>query len=94
VTDKLGGWLSDGMPVVVWCRNDDLSARFDLELSGILANGGVMSLPTAIHRLRQDAAGPDHPHDHVGMHITLLWDLAWRTPPDEHRLRDPVQQRT
>ncbi|GLL04649.1 hypothetical protein GCM10017581_063960 [Dactylosporangium matsuzakiense] len=94
VMERLGPWLTAGVPVIVWCRNDQRSSRFDAELAGILVSGGVKALPTSVYRLRQDAGGPDHPDDHVGMHITLVWDIETRVPPDEQRLRQPAQHST
>jgi hypothetical protein len=92
VASRVGGWLSAGIPVVVWCRHDALAARFDTHLPGMLISGGVRSLRTAVWRLRQDSGRPDSQHEHVGMHITLLWDDESRMPPDERgRLRQPAQ---
>ena len=92
VVERLGGWLSAGIPVVVWCRHDDYAARFDAHLPSVLTSGGVKVLRTAIWRLRQDSGGQDNPLEHVGRHITLLWDEVSRIPPDELQLRDPAQR--
>ncbi|MGC9669132.1 effector-associated domain 2-containing protein [Planosporangium sp. 12N6] len=91
VAGRVGAWLSAGIPVVVWCRHDGVSARFDTHLPSILISGGIGSLPTAVWRLRQDSGRVDSGHEHVGKHITLLWDDENRMPPDERgRLRQPA----
>lgn len=91
VPGNIGGWLSAGIPVIVWCRSDAVSARFDTHVLGVLNGNGVTSLPAAVWRLRQDAGRTDAPAGHVGRHITLLWDDARRLPPDERPLRQPAR---
>jgi hypothetical protein len=89
VTTRLDGWLNAGVPVVVWCRDQRASARFDANLPELLIEGGVLQLPRGVQQLRQDASGLGFPPAHVGMHITLLWDEERRRPPDDHPLQKP-----
>jgi hypothetical protein len=90
VASNISAWLSAGIPVIVWCRADELSHRFDTHLVAILGNSGIAYLPVAVWRLRQDSGRISAGADHVGRHITLMWDDAERLPPDERPLRHPA----
>jgi hypothetical protein len=90
IATTIGQSLSAGIPVIVWCRDNQASSRFDEHLPGLLINTGVKTLPTAVWRLRQDAGGPGAGTGHVGAHITLLWDEQSRQPPDEQPLCQPA----
>jgi hypothetical protein len=85
VMGNINAWLSAGIPVIVWCREDSVVDRFHNHLSGILEESGIHGLPDAVWRLRQDAARQGAAPNHVGRHITLLWDFVHRLPPDDQR---------
>jgi hypothetical protein len=93
LASRLSGWLSAGVPVVVWCRDPRASSRFDAKLPELLIDGGVHLLPAGVRQLRRDASGLGFPASHVGMHITLLWDEERRRPPDGDRLVPPATNR-
>lgn len=94
VQSRIGSWLSAGLPVIAWCRFNDVARQFDQRLLTVINGGGINVLPEAVWRLRQDAGRPPPAGlgylDHVGRHVTLIWDLESLLPPDEHhRLRQP-----
>jgi len=83
VLGNVNAWLSAGVPVVLWCRDDSAAERFNSYTQSVLKEGGIKTLPAAVWRLRQDADQPGAAPTHVGRHITLLWDFVDRLPPDD-----------
>jgi hypothetical protein len=79
-----------GTPVIVWCREGRDPARFAREVEDLLAED-LRKLPRRVMELRQRAvsaeeAGPDH----LGLHLTLLFDDADRVPEPYVPLQPPA----
>jgi hypothetical protein len=79
--EAVAAGLQAGVPVILWCRNHEVSARFDLTMTQLLTGRGVKELPSLVLQLRREAARFEGPGDHPGRHVTLLWDDADRVPP-------------
>jgi hypothetical protein len=84
--------LLAGVPVIVWCRDDRDPAHFAEEIKDLLA-ADLMALPWRTMQLRRQAlslrTGDSH-HDHVGLHLSLIFDDADRIPEPYVRLRPPA----
>jgi vWA-MoxR associated protein C-terminal domain/vWA-MoxR associated protein middle region 0/Effector-associated domain 2 len=82
----LGYGLRAGVPAIVWSRNNwDIADLVDR-----LRNHPLAELPQLALRLRQEA-NEQHPDmDHVGRHLSLLFDSADRLPPAELPLTEPT----
>jgi hypothetical protein len=90
-SDELSASLYAGMPVVLWCRDDELGPHFEEEIRELLAGHGLKELPKQVLQLRQKADQNDTASA-LGRHLTLLWDDADRTPQTfarSTRLRAP-----
>lgn len=79
--EAVAAGLQAGVPVILWCRNHEVSARFDLTMTHLLTGRGVKELPSLVLQLRREAVRFEGPGDHPGRHVTLLWDDADRVPP-------------
>ncbi|MCZ7413685.1 MULTISPECIES: VMAP-C domain-containing protein [unclassified Streptomyces] len=71
--------LTQGIPVVLWDRND--SPRRTDVLTGLMLNGSPRNLPERIRVHRADTLGRP-PEDAVAP--VLVWDDASRTPPEPY----------
>ena len=78
-SDELSASLYAGMPVMLWCRDNDLQPRFEQEVKDLLAGRGLAELPKQVLQLRQRADETDTASA-LGRHLTLLWDDADRMP--------------
>lgn len=90
-SDELSASLYAGMPVMLWCRENDLRPRFEQEITELLAGHGLVELPKQVLQLRQKADETDTASA-LGRHLTLLWDDADRMPHGfsrKTRLRAP-----
>jgi vWA-MoxR associated protein C-terminal domain len=79
--------LLAGMPAVIWQRH---GPGFAAALRRILARSHLLYLPHHVFLLRQEADRLGDP-DHVGRHLTLLWDDPSTAPPAPPRLRAPAR---
>ena len=77
--DELTAGLYAGVPVIVWCRDERGPEQFRREFARMMAGRGLAELPAVVHRLRLEA---DHgtEHEHLGRHLTVLYDDADRLP--------------
>jgi hypothetical protein len=73
--------LDAGVPVMLWCRDQRGAAQFDADIPPHIYTRPLAELPTIVLRLRRDALRHPRPADHVGRHISLLWDDPDRVPP-------------
>ncbi len=78
--DELTAALYAGMPIVLWCRDDEMSTRFEPEIRELLGGHGLAELPTQVLQLRQKADELDELEPNLGRNLTLLWDDADRVP--------------
>jgi hypothetical protein len=85
VLPSINAWLSAGIPAIVWCREGSSATRFAHHMRDVVNEGGVAGLRAAVWHLRQDAATSDASPNHVGRHISLLWDDVERIPPDDQQ---------
>ncbi len=87
---ELAAGLHAGVPVVAWCRDGGDPGVFESEVTRFLSASGLAGLPQLALRLRQEAVRQGQPTDHVGLHLTLLWDDADRLPERDARLAAPA----
>jgi hypothetical protein len=90
--DEFTAALYAGMPVVMWCRDNEVSARFEPEIRELLGGHGLVELPIQVLQLRQKADELEETASILGRHLTLLWDDADRIPQSfsrTKRLRAP-----
>ncbi|MGH3778594.1 MAG: effector-associated domain 2-containing protein [Pseudonocardiaceae bacterium] len=87
--DAFSAGLQGGIPIMVWCRDTTMSKDFQEQIRISLANGDLLRLPQRVFELRLLAAeNAGQGDDHVGCHVTLLWDDFDRIPePFRHRAR-------
>lgn len=90
--DAFSAGLHGGIPIMVWCRDTTLSEEFQEQIRGCLANSDLLRLPQRVFELRLLAAEKASKEgNHVGSHVTLLWDDFDRIPePFRHRARARV----
>jgi hypothetical protein len=72
--------LRAGLPVIVWHRSDCGGVQFREEISELMANGGLADMPIRARELRRKAMRPPIRDDHIGRHLTVLWDDPERQP--------------
>jgi hypothetical protein len=89
VPPALAAGLSAGLPVMLWCRDARAADAFAARIRRELDTHALLHLPARVLRLRQDAAALGRRADHVGRHLSLLWDDPHRLPPDPE-LRAPA----
>jgi hypothetical protein len=79
---ELEAGLRAGLPVVIWHRGGPPGGEFRDALSGLISDGGVAQLPLRAKQLRQEALRlePESRKDHIGRHLTVLWDDPERKP--------------
>jgi hypothetical protein len=81
-SDEFAAGVHSGAPVILWCRTSRASEVFEAEIRELLGGQGLMRIPELIHRYRQRAHFPDAPPQHLGRHLTLLWDDFDRRPEE------------
>ncbi|MBA9004379.1 VMAP-C domain-containing protein [Thermomonospora cellulosilytica] len=91
--DEMWAGVQAGTPIVAWPRSPRDPARFAAEIQE-LVDQGAMYLPETVLALRRSAlreqttgAADD---DHLGFHLTLLFDDADRIPEPRGRLGAPA----
>lgn len=74
--------LRAGLPVIIWHRTDCSSPAFREAVSSLVSDAGLAELPTRAKKLRHEALrlDPDLRIDHIGRHLTVLWDDPARRP--------------
>jgi hypothetical protein len=73
--------LHSGLPVVIWHRKESSTQEFRHALESLLA-GGLQQFPERLVELRRQAAAcnPEGQEQHLGRHLTVLWDDPDRKP--------------
>jgi vWA-MoxR associated protein C-terminal domain/Effector-associated domain 2/vWA-MoxR associated protein middle region 0 len=74
--------LVAGVPVMLWCRDGRCAARFEADIPQQMYARPLLDLPALVLRLRQEAVRPGRAGEHLGRHLSLLWDDPERIPPD------------
>jgi hypothetical protein len=74
--------LGAGMPVMLWCRDARGAAQFEADIPQQMYARPLLDLPALVLRLRQEAARHGPVPDHLGRHLSLLWDDPDRLPPE------------
>ncbi|MGI8329939.1 effector-associated domain 2-containing protein [Actinomadura scrupuli] len=90
--DELRIGLQAGTPIVAWCREGRDPERFAAEFQELL-DMGVLALPENVLTLRRQAllaSDADSRDDHLGLHLTLIFDDADRLPEPYVRLNAPA----
>jgi vWA-MoxR associated protein C-terminal domain/vWA-MoxR associated protein middle region (VMAP-M) 1/Trypsin-like peptidase domain len=76
--------LSTGIPVALWRRQDFDRSTCQQRFEAMLACE-IQNLPEQVNEIRKDAFDeceqPTNNADHIGHHISLLWDDFNRVPP-------------
>lgn len=91
-TDEHWVGLVAGIPVVAWCRDGRDPAQFAREVKDLLA-ADLMDLPRRTMELRRQALSGGREGaagDHLGLHLTLVFDDADRIPEPYVRLQPPA----
>lgn len=73
----LGALIGTGIPILVWARHTSTHEVFH----NLLHRHGISDLPISIHEERQ--AGCDAGEDHIGNHLSFLWDDPRQYPPQD-----------
>jgi hypothetical protein len=81
--------LVAGVPVMLWCRDGRCATQFEADIPQQMYARPLVELPALVLRLRQEAARHGVAADHLGRHLSLLWDDPDRIPPD-HPLEAPA----
>jgi hypothetical protein len=83
-------WISvqAGTPIVVWCREG--GDRFLPDLQALLDTEDLQTLPRRVLELRRQAVSTAKDADHLGLHLTLVFDDAKRFPAPYIRLGPPT----
>jgi vWA-MoxR associated protein C-terminal domain/Domain of unknown function (DUF4062)/vWA-MoxR associated protein middle region 0 len=95
--DVLNTVFAAGLPVVLWVRREATDERPGpdrAELARLLGQVPLSLLPDRVWELRRQAVRSPDP-DHLGRHLTLLWEDPARRSPDfdeTHRLRTPLRE--
>ena len=63
--------MQEGLPAVIWRRDEGDVADLRALLSELAANGRLIDLPAKVHQLRRNAKGKPHL---LGSHVSLIWD--------------------
>jgi len=95
--DVLNTVFAAGLPVVLWVRREPADGRpaaCRAEFARLLGQEPLSLLPDRVWELRRQAVRSSD-QDHLGRHLTLLWDDPARRSPDfeeTHRLRTPSRE--
>ncbi|MFD0773692.1 trypsin-like peptidase domain-containing protein [Streptomonospora algeriensis] len=77
-----------GVPIMLWCRDDRDPDEFRRAVDRLLNAGGVLGLRRHVKELRAEAMADGRP-EHLGHHLTLLWDDPERALPPDPALYPP-----
>lgn len=89
--DALLAALRAGIPAVLWSRRPMVDIR--AELGTLMPRTGLVrlrELPRRVFEFRRDAVAKGAGKEHLGYHLTLLWDDADRIPDTDSPLHMPV----
>ena len=89
--DALLAALRAGIPAVLWSRRPMVDIR--AELSTLMPRTGpvrLRELPMRVFQFRREAVANGADKQHLGYHLTLLWDDADRIPDADSPLHMPA----
>jgi hypothetical protein len=78
---EVAAGLDAGIPIMLWCRDRRGAEQFEAEIPIQMYSVGLVRLPAMVLRLRREAA-KQNSIDHLGRHLSLLWDDPERLPPN------------
>lgn len=81
--DELVVGLRAGIPIMIWHREDCTSEEYLTAVRDLLHNNGSEHLLDRVRQLRS-AAFAEADKDHVGHHLTVLWDDPARPVVPDH----------
>jgi hypothetical protein len=87
--DELWMGLHAGTPVIVFCRTGRDAERFRAEVTRLLGTD-PLALPRKLLDLRRQAVSEDPDEDHLGLHVSVIFDDADRIPEPYLRLEPPI----
>lgn len=71
--DALTVALREGVPVVLWCREPSGGDEFAASAAELVTRGGLHQIRESVRTMRGRAHRTDTA-DHVGAHVSLIWD--------------------
>jgi hypothetical protein len=71
------------VPLALWVRQDLPDVENSLILDELINDCCLEKLPERIKAKRLDAMDTEHPEDHIGRHLCLLWDDPNLLPPEQ-----------
>ncbi|MEV6603854.1 hypothetical protein [Kutzneria sp. NPDC051319] len=71
--DALTIALVEGVPVMLWCREPGGGAAFAAAAAELVTRGGLHQIRESVRAIRGKAHRTDSA-DHVGAHVSLIWD--------------------
>lgn len=71
--DALTVALREGVPVVLWCRKSSSGDAFAAAAAELVTRGGLHQIRESVRTMRGRAHRTDTA-DHVGAHVSLMWD--------------------
>ena len=71
--DALTVALREGVPVMLWCREPDSGEAFAAAAAELVTRGGLQQIRESVRAIRGKAHRTDTA-DHVGAHVSLIWD--------------------
>jgi hypothetical protein len=86
--DEFAAAVHAGVPLLAWYRDERDATEFEEEIRQLIGGQGLSKLPELVHGHRQRAHSNEAP-DHLGRHLTLLWDDADRLPDETEHLAPP-----
>lgn len=76
-----GAVLQAGLPLAIWGRCDLSHCSNEEALDQVLQAGCLSSLPTTVQEKRREARRVRERDQHIGYHLSLLWDDPALVPP-------------
>jgi vWA-MoxR associated protein C-terminal domain/vWA-MoxR associated protein middle region 0/Effector-associated domain 2 len=90
--DEFAAAIHAGVPLLMWCRDERNATDFEEEIRQLIGEQGLTRLRELVHGHRRQAHSDEVP-DHLGRHLTLLWDDADRFPEDDKLVAPETRQR-
>jgi hypothetical protein len=80
LNDLFTAILRSATPIAIWTRCDRPNPNCGAIIDQLLCSQPLGQLSESIHRLRKEADAETD--DHIGLHLSLLWEDPHRIPPD------------